>query len=98
MRARGREGRVRARRVAARGSGPSAAVPGIRRDYASRPPMRMTRPQWKQLVDHAVREAPNECCGYVRARDGAVDQVIEATNARSSPYGYELDGPALLEV
>jgi proteasome lid subunit RPN8/RPN11 len=60
--------------------------------------MRMTRGQWQQLVDHAVREAPNECCGYVRARDGTVEEVAESGNARTSPYGYELEGPALLKV
>jgi [CysO sulfur-carrier protein]-S-L-cysteine hydrolase len=58
----------------------------------------MTRPQWHQLVDHAVRDAPNECCGYLRASDGQVDEVTEARNSRASPYGYELDGPALLAV
>jgi proteasome lid subunit RPN8/RPN11 len=60
--------------------------------------MRMTRSQWQQLVDHAERDAPNECCGYLRARDGRVDAITEASNTRSSPYGYELDGPALLAV
>ena len=60
--------------------------------------MRLARSHWQQMVDHAAREAPNECCGYLRARDGAVDEVTEARNARNSPYGYELDGPALLTV
>ena len=60
--------------------------------------MRLTRSQWQQIVDHAVREAPNECCGYVRARGGRVAEVTEARNGRGSPYGYELDAPALLRV
>ena len=60
--------------------------------------MRLARSHWQQMVEHAAREAPNECCGYLRARDGAVDEVTEARNARNSPYGYELDGPALLTV
>ena len=50
------------------------------------------------MVDHAAREAPNECCGYVRAREGRVEEVAEAANLRDSPYGYELDGPTLLKV
>ena len=58
----------------------------------------MTRSQWQQLVDHAVRDAPNECCGYLSARDGRVEGITEARNARSSPYGYELEGSALLAV
>jgi [CysO sulfur-carrier protein]-S-L-cysteine hydrolase len=60
--------------------------------------VRLARSHWQQMVEHAAREAPNECCGYLRARDGAVDEVTEASNARNSPYGYELDGPALLTV
>ena len=58
----------------------------------------MTRSHWQQLVDHAARDAPNECCGYLRARDGRVDEITQASNARSSPYGYELEGAALLRV
>jgi [CysO sulfur-carrier protein]-S-L-cysteine hydrolase len=60
--------------------------------------VRLTRNQWQQLVAHAERDAPNECCGYLRARDGTVDEVTEAANARNSPYGYELPAPALLAV
>ena len=60
--------------------------------------MRMTRAQWQQMVEHATRDAPNECCGYLRARDGRVEAVVEAENLRASPYGYELDGPTLLRV
>jgi [CysO sulfur-carrier protein]-S-L-cysteine hydrolase len=60
--------------------------------------VRLTRSQWQQIVDHAAREAPYECCGYVRAHEGRVEDVNEATNVRRSPYGYELDGPTLLRV
>ncbi|MEX2253080.1 MAG: M67 family metallopeptidase [Thermoleophilaceae bacterium] len=58
--------------------------------------MRMTRAQWDELVAHAREEAPNECCGYFSATDGSVDEVVRATNERSSPYGYELDARSLL--
>ena len=57
--------------------------------------MRMTREQWDELVSHAREEAPNECCGYMRLRDGAVDEVFRAINERHSPYGYELGFEAL---
>lgn len=57
--------------------------------------MRMTREQHDALVAHAREEAPNECCGWLRARDGVVEEVIRAANERSSPYGYALD-PATL--
>ena len=56
----------------------------------------MTREQWSALVEHAREEAPNECCGYVRASDGVVEEVVRADNPRRSPYGFELDSKALL--
>jgi proteasome lid subunit RPN8/RPN11 len=58
--------------------------------------MRITREQWDALVAHAREEAPNECCGWARGRDGALAEVFRATNPRSSPYGYELDPRSLL--
>jgi proteasome lid subunit RPN8/RPN11 len=48
------------------------------------------------LVEHARESAPNECCGYARARDGRVEEVFPAPNERNSPYGYELDPRSLL--
>ena len=58
--------------------------------------MRMSRDQWHELVAHARDEAPNECCGYGRMRDGAVDEVARAVNERKSPYGYDIDSKSLL--
>ena len=56
----------------------------------------MQRSHWEEIVDHARAEAPNECCGYLRARDGAVEEVVRARSLRPSPYAYELEGSALL--
>jgi [CysO sulfur-carrier protein]-S-L-cysteine hydrolase len=60
--------------------------------------MRMTNEQWNRLVEHALEEAPNECCGYLRARGGIVDEIFRSTNERASPYGYELDAKSLFAV
>ena len=57
--------------------------------------MRMSQDQWDALVAHARDDAPNECCGYMRLREGAVDQVFRSRNERNSPYGYELDHKSL---
>jgi proteasome lid subunit RPN8/RPN11 len=48
------------------------------------------------LVTHAREEAPNECCGYLRAADGRVEEVFRSRNLRNSRYGYELDPQSLL--
>ena len=58
--------------------------------------MRMAKAHWEELVAHARDEAPNECCGYLRAKDGLVDAVHRSENLRASPYGYELDAGSLL--
>jgi proteasome lid subunit RPN8/RPN11 len=56
----------------------------------------MTRAQRDTIVRHAEADAPNECCGYLSARDGVVQEVVTAENERNSPYGYELPANALL--
>jgi proteasome lid subunit RPN8/RPN11 len=60
--------------------------------------VRISRADWDELVAHARADAPNECCGYLRARDGVVEQVVRAANERNSPYGYELDHRSLFAV
>jgi proteasome lid subunit RPN8/RPN11 len=57
--------------------------------------VRISRADLDELIAHARDEAPNECCGYVRARDGGVEEVFRAVNERNSPYGYELDHRSL---
>jgi [CysO sulfur-carrier protein]-S-L-cysteine hydrolase len=44
------------------------------------------------IVDHARRDAPNECCGMVATRDGAAVSVHAAENTAASPYRFEVDG------
>jgi proteasome lid subunit RPN8/RPN11 len=58
--------------------------------------VRISRGHWDELVAHAREEEPNECCGYLRASNGAVEEVARAENLRASPYGYELDPRSLL--
>jgi proteasome lid subunit RPN8/RPN11 len=57
--------------------------------------VKMTAEQWEALVEHAREEAPNECCGYVRASEGVVEEVVRAENSRRSPYGFALDSKSL---
>ena len=57
--------------------------------------MRISQAHLDELIAHAREDAPNECCGYVRARDDVVDEVFRAENLRHSPYGYELDNASL---
>ena len=58
--------------------------------------MRISKGHWDELVAHAREDAPNECCGYLRASGGRVEDVMRSENLRRSPYGYELDADSLL--
>jgi [CysO sulfur-carrier protein]-S-L-cysteine hydrolase len=58
----------------------------------------MTRAQREAIVAHAEKDAPNECCGYLSARDGVVQEVFEAENVRHSPYAFQLGLPTLEAV
>jgi len=58
--------------------------------------VRIAAAQLDALIAHAREEAPNECCGYLRAAGGRVEEVFRARNLRNSRYGYELDPQSLL--
>ncbi len=60
--------------------------------------MRISRAQWDELVAHAREEAPNECCGYARLKEGRVEEVVRGHNERQSPYGFVMDGRSLLRA
>lgn len=58
--------------------------------------MRISQAQHDELVAHAREDAPNECCGYMRIKDGAVEEVVRGVNERHSPYGYQMDAKSQL--
>ena len=47
------------------------------------------------VVAHAIRDAPNECCGVVAVRDGVAEAVHALENVAASPLRFEVDGMAL---
>ena len=58
--------------------------------------MRIARGLLDQIVAHAVRDAPNECCGVIAGRDGAASAVHATENIVASPFRFEIDGLALM--
>ena len=58
----------------------------------------MTRAQRDEIVRHAEEDAPDECCGYMSARDGVVQELFRAENTRHSPYGYTFGMETLMAV
>jgi proteasome lid subunit RPN8/RPN11 len=51
-----------------------------------------------EIVAHAVRDAPNECCGLVVGRDGTANAANALENLAASPFRFDIDGRKLLSV
>jgi proteasome lid subunit RPN8/RPN11 len=49
-----------------------------------------------RVIAHARRDAPNECCGLVAAREGTAVSVHALDNVAASPLRFEVDPHALL--
>ena len=48
------------------------------------------------MVQHALEEDPNECCGLLAMKDDQVVQHYRMNNVEHSPYRYSMDGKELL--
>ena len=55
-------------------------------------------PLARDLVDHAERDFPNECCGMIGGRDGVAEVVYRATNIEASPFMYVIDPREQLRI
>jgi len=53
---------------------------------------------YKEIVEQALREFPNEACGLIAAEGGVPVKVYAMINADASPATYRLDGKEQLHV
>ena len=60
--------------------------------------MKIDRPLLDEIVAHAVRDAPNECCGLVLGRDATATGAKALENLAASPFRFDIDGRDLLAV
>ena len=60
--------------------------------------MRIAPHLLEQIVDHARRDYPNECCGFIAARGDTAVAVHPATNVAASPLRFEVDGPEVAKL
>ena len=54
-----------------------------------------------EMIAHAKRDAPNECCGIIAGAGGRPTKLYPMRNAaeeRMRPYRYEMDGKELLQL
>lgn len=50
------------------------------------------------IIEHAIRDAPRECCGVIAGRDGVLIQVYETPNVAEGNRLYEIDPARLIEL
>jgi len=51
-----------------------------------------------EVLAHARRDHPDECCGVIAGRDGVATRVIQMQNAERSPTGFTFDSAEWLKV
>jgi proteasome lid subunit RPN8/RPN11 len=49
-----------------------------------------------EIVEHALRDAPNECCGLIAIDGDTAVEVITGENVEASPFRFEIDTKTLL--
>ena len=54
--------------------------------------MRVPKVIYDEMVQHALADAPNECCGMIASHNGEAVTLYRAVNAAASPLKYEIDG------
>jgi proteasome lid subunit RPN8/RPN11 len=52
----------------------------------------------QEIVEHGLREFPNEACGLIAGTDGSAVKVFAMRNMDASPMSYRLDPKEQLEV
>ncbi len=67
-------------------------------DRESEAMLRIPRSIVEAMLDHARREALQECCGLLAGKDGLVTHHYPATNADASPTTYSIDSRQLLQI
>ncbi len=59
--------------------------------------MKIERALLDEIVAHALRDAPNECCGLVLGRDGRATAARALENLAASPFRFDIDGRELID-
>ena len=60
--------------------------------------LELPRAMVDQVLAHARRDHPDECCGVIAGRDGVATRLFEMANAERSPTGFVFDSAEWLKV
>jgi [CysO sulfur-carrier protein]-S-L-cysteine hydrolase len=50
------------------------------------------------IIDHAIRDAPRECCGIIAGREGVPLRLYETRNVAAGNRFYEIDPAQLIDL
>ena len=53
--------------------------------------LRISKAHADEMIAHALKEDPNECCGILAGKDEETKQAYRITNRTKSPYRYLMD-------
>jgi [CysO sulfur-carrier protein]-S-L-cysteine hydrolase len=53
--------------------------------------MKIAKDLADEIVAHALKDRPNECCGMVSGADGVATEVFRARNALASPFSFDME-------
>src|SRR5690554_5804333 len=51
-----------------------------------------------EMVEHAIADLPNECCGVISGTDEGAERLYRTRNAEASPFRYNIDPRDLLRI
>jgi proteasome lid subunit RPN8/RPN11 len=60
--------------------------------------MRLAAPLAQAIVDHAIADLPNECCGMIAGVGDDATRVLQASNSEGSPFMYVMDPREQLRI
>jgi len=61
--------------------------------------VQVLRSIYDAMVDHALDERPNECCGLLAGTDGVITRIYRATNAAERKrVRYDIDTTELVQL
>ena len=68
------------------------------RDVPARERLMLPETQRQAMIDHALREAPNECCGLLKIDQGRIVEVFPTANELASPVRYQIPPQDIFEI
>jgi len=60
--------------------------------------MRLPRVLAEELVEHALGDLPNECCGMISGAGDEARRLHRAANTEGSPFMYVMDGREQMRI